>query len=106
MALIDYSSALPRGADYQSLSLIGSAGAAYADDHQNMQLLYQGDQPRAVRVDEEVRALVNLTQDFLDALKEGRDLAPTVTNWRNTLAIAVAVEQSLSTRQAVLMEGR
>ena len=106
MALIDYSSALPGGADYQSLSVIGSAGAAYADDHQNMQLLYQGDHPRAVRADEGVRQLVNLTQDFLDALHDGRDLAPTVTNWRSVMTVVSAVEQSLTTRQAVSMEGR
>ena len=106
MALIDYSSALPPGAGYQSMSVIGSAGAAYADDHQNIQLLYQGDDPRAVRTDEGIRQLVNLAQEFVDALQANRDLSASVASWRNTLAVAGAVQESLASGQAVSLEGR
>lgn len=101
MVLIDYTSQLPAGDNYQSFSIIGSSGAAYADDHQNVQLLYQGDQPRAVRVEEEVRQLTNLTQDFVDSLRGGKDLSHTVGDWQKAVAVARAVEMSLTSRQAV-----
>ena len=42
MAMIDISTRLPEGDDYYSLSLVGANGSAYADDHYNMQLLYNG----------------------------------------------------------------
>lgn len=102
MALIDYTNQLPAGDDYQSFSIIGSAGAAYADDHQNVQLLYQGDQPRAVRVEEEVRQWTNLTQDFVDSLRDGKDLSHTLRDWQKAVGVGQAVESSLTTRQAVV----
>lgn len=105
MALIGYSSALPSGDDYRSLSVMGSAGAAYADDHQNMQLVYRGQHPQAFRVEEGIRPLVNLTQDFVDALQTQRDLSPSLVEWHRVRTIADAVEQSLISRQAVSLEG-
>lgn len=41
MALIDFIAELPNQQAYSSFSVIGSRGAAYADDHQNTQLLIQ-----------------------------------------------------------------
>ena len=40
MAIIDYSTSLPQGPGYYFLSMIGSKGAAYADDHNNVNLRY------------------------------------------------------------------
>ena len=40
MALIDFTNSLPDGDNYESLSLIGSKGAAYADDHRNRNLFF------------------------------------------------------------------
>lgn len=100
-ALLDYTDRLPSGPGYSSLSVIGVSGAAYADDHQNMQLAYQAGGPRAVRTEEGPRQYAALVQDFADAVAEGRDLAPTVTAWRKVYALADAVCQSLETRQAV-----
>lgn len=105
MALIGYSSALPPGDDYRSLSVMGSAGAAYADDHQNMQLIYRGDHPQAVRAEEGIRPLVTMIQDFINALQAKRELSPSLTDWRRALTVAQAVEQSLVSRQAISMEG-
>lgn len=105
MALIGYSSALPPGDDYRSLSVMGSAGAAYADDHQNMQMIYRGHHPQALRAEEGIRPLVNLTQDFVDALEAKRDLSSGLAEWLRVRTIARAVEQSLSSRQAISMEG-
>jgi predicted dehydrogenase len=106
MALLDYSDGLPAGAGYRSLSVIGSAGAACADDHHNMQLVYRGGCPQAVRTDEErAGPWAALVQEFVDTLHAG--LAPAgVPAWRPVFAVAVAVEQSLACRAAVRPEGR
>jgi hypothetical protein len=105
MALLACSSALPAGDDYRSLSVIGSAGAAYADDHQNMQLIYRGRHPQAIRAEEGIRQWVNITQDFVDALSSGRDLSSSFLDWQRASAVAQAVEQSLVSRQAISLEG-
>jgi predicted dehydrogenase len=106
MALMDYSDRLPVGDGYESLSVIGTAGAAYADDHQNMQLIYRGGRPQAVRTDESARQLAAIVQEFVDALGAGRDLTPTVAAWQTVLGVVAAVRRSIESRQAVLLEGR
>ena len=105
MALL-YDNRLPPGAGYQSLSVIGSTGAAYDDDQQNMQLVYRGGPPQGVTTDEGVRQRVAMTQEFVDALAQGRDLSTTVTAWREVFAVVDGVRESLATRQAVRLEGR
>ena len=105
MAMIAYSSSLPLGDDYRSLSVIGSSGAAYADDHQNMQLMYRGQHPQAIRADEGLRPLVNIAQDVVDALPAARDLSPSFADWQRAWTVAQAVEQSLESRQAIPLEG-
>ena len=91
MALLVYSSLLPPGDPYRSLHVIGSAGAAYADDQQNMQLLYKGGQPRGVIAGEKPAG--------------GQDLTGIPQDWKNVLAVADAVQRSLDSRQAVSLEG-
>ena len=92
MALLVYSSLHPPGDPYRSLHVIGSAGAAYADDQQNMQLLYKGGQPRGVMAQE--------------ILASGHDVAGMITDWDGVLHMAAAVLLSLQSRQAVSLEGR
>ena len=105
MALLDYSSQLPVGRGYQSLSVIAANGAAYADDQQNMQLLYRGGHPRALRTDENAAHLGVAVQEFADALRAGRDLmTANEREWRHVFAVAQAVQKSLATCQAVAME--
>ena len=106
MALIDFNDRLPPGDGYQSLSVIGSLGAAYADDHQNMQILYRGGQPLAVNAEEGVKQFAALLQEFVDDLQTGRDLSTSVTAWRDVLAVSDAVRRSLESRQAIPSEGR
>jgi predicted dehydrogenase len=91
MALLVYSSLHPPGDPYRSLHVIGSAGAAYADDQQNMQLLYKGGQARGVIAAEKPAG--------------GHDLAGIPQDWKNVLAVADAVQRSLDSRQAVSLEG-
>jgi predicted dehydrogenase len=98
MALIDHA-VLPPGDGHRALSLIGATGAAYADDHQNVQLVYRGGHPQAVRTDEGVQALAALLQEFIDRPADG-------TAWRGVLAVSAAVGRSRATRQAVHLEAR
>jgi predicted dehydrogenase len=104
MAVIDDADLLPAGDGYQSLSLIGSSGATYADDHQNVQLVYRGGHPRAVRTDESEGHLLALAQSFVRALSEGADLSASVSSWRAVIAVAQAARQSVASQQAIALE--
>jgi predicted dehydrogenase len=101
MALLDYCDHLPAGDGYQSISLIGSRGAAYADDHQNMQLAYRGGAPRALRVDERGTRFAALVQRFVDALNAGHDLSADDAAWRTVLAVAEVIRRSIASGQAI-----
>ncbi|MBM3969167.1 MAG: hypothetical protein FJ302_04805 [Planctomycetes bacterium] len=96
MALIDYSNRLPSGDGYQSLSVIGSSGAAYADDHQNTQLVFRGGQARAVLAEETGRRHSIAVQERIDSLQAGHDVATCVTEWQNVLKVAESVRQVIS----------
>lgn len=106
MALIDYDGRLPAGDGYQSLSVIAATGAAYADDHQNMQLVYGGGLPRTVRTDERSRQLAAIAQDFADTVHSKRDFATGIEDWRRVFLIVDAIRESLQTRRAVALEGQ
>jgi predicted dehydrogenase len=104
MALLDFDGRLPPGDGYQSLSVIAASGAAYANDHQNMQLLYRGGQPRAVRTEEGAGQLAAIAQEFVDTLRDVRDLTTASSlQWSNAFAVADAVAKSLATRKSVAM---
>lgn len=105
MALIDYAGTLPPGDGYQSLSVIGSAGAAYADDHQNMQLVYGGGHPRAVGAGEGGTEVLALVQAFVSGLSQGHDLSASAAAWRTATAVVAAAQRSAARGQAVPLEG-
>lgn len=105
MALIDYTGLLPSGDGYQSLSVIASSGALYADDHQNVQLVYRGGHPQAVRSDEGARQLTTLLQEFVSAVQAGQNLSETLSAWRTVWTVADAVRHALESRQAVSLGG-
>ena len=107
MTLIDLAHTLPTGDGYDSLTLIGSLGAAYADTHHNVQLLYGGGHAQAVRTepDESVAALV--LAEFAAAIAEQREPAVTGADGHAALLVAAAVESSLAAATAMtLTEGR
>jgi predicted dehydrogenase len=106
MALLDHFTGLPPGDGYTSLSVIGSTGAACADDHHNSQLLYAGGSARTVQAGEGNQYLATLVQEFVDALHTGRDLSASVADWRRVLAVRDAVNRALTSRQAIALEGR
>lgn len=102
MALVDYVEGLPTRAGYQFLSLIGSSGAAYADDHQNTQLVFgAGRQPQAAIVDEGSTALAPLVQFFVSGLIHGQHFDASLASWRAVLATADVATQSLTSGQAI-----
>ena len=103
MALIDYSRTLPQGDGYFSLSMLGSAGAAYADDHHNMQLLYGGGHPSAFVTGQGDKAMLSQLQEFIDAVEENRE--PLVTGADGLVAIQVseAAAESIASGQAVYL---
>ena len=101
MALIDISHSLPSGDNYFSLSVIGSTGAAYADDHHNTQLVFGGGSATAHRTTETQAALLAQLQEFLAAIDERRDPSASLVNQRLVLRVADAVTQSLESRQAI-----
>jgi predicted dehydrogenase len=101
MALIDHTDGLPPGDGYLSLSVIGSTGAAYADDHQNVQLLYKGGRPHAVPVEEGIRQAVDMLQWFATALTNAGDQSANLAAWQQVYAVNDAITQSLHSKQAV-----
>jgi hypothetical protein len=100
MALVDFDGRLPAGDGYQSLSVIARSGAAYADDHQNAQLLYRGGTAQAVRTGEHAGQLAAIAQEFVNALAEGRGLSEGA--WPDVFAVADAAGNSLAAGRAVL----
>jgi predicted dehydrogenase len=105
MALLDYTNRLPAGDGYSSLSVIAATGAAYADDHQNVQLVYRGGFPQAVRTEERAGQLAAVAQDFVDALREARDIS-NIAGWKDVFKVVTAVEHSLESGKAIVLEDR
>jgi predicted dehydrogenase len=101
MALLDYSNRLPPGDGYQSLSVIGSAGAAYADDHQNMQLVFRGGRPQAARAEETGRRHADAIQQTIQSLAEPVKLAAHEASSATLRNVAAAVRQSLTSIRSV-----
>lgn len=104
MALLDFSNQLPPGDGYESLSVIAAHGAAYADDHQNRQLLYRGGHPQAVRTPEDVGHLAGLVLGFIEAIRADRDVTTTsAKEWQTVFAVVDAVRKSLASGQATTL---
>lgn len=103
MALLDYTNGLPPGDTYYSLSVIAANGAAYADDHQNRQLLYRGGTPQAIQTSEEPGHLAAVAQEFVNALREGRDLSANTNAWKDVFAVAESVKKSLASGRAEVL---
>lgn len=103
MALIDLAGTLPEGDGYYSLSLIGSAGAAYADDHHDRQLLFGGGKAIAPGSDTGDWALTARLRDFAGAIEKNRLPSPSPENMLAALDVASAAARSVSTARPVLL---
>ena len=110
MALIDLSARLTEDESYYSATVIGTRGAAHADDHRNVQLLYAGAAPRALVTSDrglENAATTRRWQQFVDGIVAGSTGTATVEAALRVLAIAEAVQASIdSERPATWTGGR
>lgn len=104
MALIDVSAGLPPGDGYRSVSVIGSAGAGYADDHHNRALLFGGGDPAARDPGEGNHDLAGELADFVAASAERR--APAVTAADGCAALLVAAAAAASAAGGAVLERR
>lgn len=103
MALLTSTSAGDGTDEYESLSVIAFSGAAYADDHQNRQLLFGNGPATALRA-EEGDTLAFLIEEFALSVKGETDPEALLSHWRRIEAIAEAVERSAASRQAIGLE--
>ena len=104
MALIDVSAGLPPGDGYRSVSVIGSAGAGYADDHHNRALLFGGGDPAARDPGEGNHDLAGELADFVAAGAQRR--APAVTAADGCAALLVAAAAAASAAGGAVLERR
>ncbi|MEX0725007.1 MAG: hypothetical protein WD065_01975 [Planctomycetaceae bacterium] len=106
MALVDHTDSLKGKADYFSLSLIGSTGAAYADDHHNQQLLFHnGDGPTALRTGQGDFALINSLREFATCVSKNTTIDNSLEY--DAVLITAAAQLSFDNRRPVAWkEGR
>ena len=105
MALMDDVQTLPGGDGYFSLSMIGSTGAAYADDHHNRNLLFQGGNPSAIETGQGTSGITVQLQEFAAAIEEGREPAASGADSQAALQVAEAAVASLQSQQALRLTG-
>ena len=105
MAMIDIACSLPAGGDYFSLSIIGATGTAYADDHHNMNLLYAGDQPNALRTSEGRADLAGQLQEFVDAIQEQRQATVTLKDATRAIAVTKQIIESANSNHVIEQKG-
>jgi predicted dehydrogenase len=104
MAIIDCSTSLTGGNPYSSLSVIGSSGAAYADDHRNMQLQFGGEKVQAIPTTQGDLALLAILHEYLAAKSESRLPACGEANWKRASKLLTAAEESLRIGQSVSID--
>lgn len=95
-AVVDLVENLPRGDSYFSLSLIGSTGAAYADDHHNRQLVFGGGRARAHQTGEGDWPLLLLQQQLIDAFAGGTEVTA-LEEIERAVRVVRSLEKSLAT---------
>ena len=104
MALIDVSADLPPGDGYQSVSVIGSTGAGYADDHHNRALLFGGGDPAARNPGEGNHDLAGELAEFTAASAARRTAQ--VTAAAAGAALQVAEAAAVSAAGGTVLERR
>ena len=102
MALIDVSDDLPPGDGYRSVTVIGSAGAGYADDHHNRNLVFGGGDAAARDPGEGNLDLVAEIGEFTAASSGGR--APQVTGADAAAALQVAAAAASSAASGTVLQ--
>ena len=93
MALLDFTDTLPAGDGYHSLCLVGSNGAAYADDHRDRNLFFTGGAPGATPPAFSQACLRPMLEDFVAAVREKRSPEHTT---RDLLRARQLVEEAVA----------
>ena len=101
MALVSLTHSLCSSSGYNCLTLIGSSGAAYADDHNQSQLLYKGGQPAAIKTGEELQELIGLLREFTESIVQDRLSSLTSTEGKDALVLAEWVLKSATERHPI-----
>lgn len=104
MALFDYAQALPHGRSYDSLSLIGSQGAAYADDHHNSHLMFTGGNPTAW-ISDAGDGLVSEFQEFVACLAKGERTNPDGEWLSQVRQVTNAIEAAVREPRVIHQQG-
>jgi myo-inositol 2-dehydrogenase/D-chiro-inositol 1-dehydrogenase len=105
MALISLGFGLPAGDGYEVLSLIGSTGAAYADDHPQRQLVFRGDAPRAVVRQDDILMRTAHLRAFVNAVANNDDPSHEIGVAKTALRLADSAWRSLAERRPVTVAG-
>ena len=105
MALLDVTSELSEGDDYYSLSLIGADGAAYADDHHNMQLIFTGGSAAAARAQPISLHWTEPLRQFVMAIGKSRVPAIGGDDAISALKVSAAIRRSIDSGSAMRRQG-
>ena len=103
MVLCDLAHGLPAGDEYWSLSVIGSRGAAYADDHRNRQLLFGGGTARAECTREGDWPLWQMLRSFWPGVP-GKPTGEPIREAPGAAALSRAIGRSLQSGESVSLE--
>jgi len=105
MALIDCARTLStRSGSYYSLTLIGSTGAAYADDQHNTNLLFR-DGTQGLRVDQGLGYFALQLQEFVDAVQQSRTPSSSGEQGKRAIEVAQAAIDSCAARRVAKWRG-
>ncbi|MCH2201743.1 MAG: hypothetical protein MK102_07225 [Fuerstiella sp.] len=103
MAIIDFDSANPGDNEYYSLSLIGSSGAAYADDHHNANLLMDNNGTKTLLTSQQDAGFAAMIDHFARSVRDAEEFS---TTWCDTIqAKTIAGQVARSAEQQIVVAG-
>jgi predicted dehydrogenase len=106
MALLSSTANLAGTDEYETVSLIGSTGAAYADDQSQTQLVFREKSPRAIIERERIPTLAAELRDFQQAIADRRDPEKSLQWLIAALELMGPVQKSLADRQPIHLQTR
>lgn len=96
MAMIDHALEFTTCDGYHAVTLIGSTGAAYSDDHRNMQLLLTRAGTSALKVNESELARVNLLGAWMDSIAKASPAPVGLSDFKRALHVDAMLQASLA----------
>ena len=94
MAIVDNTFSLPEDGEYFSLNVIGDKGAAYADDHHNINLMFNRFGSHAFRIEQGELNLLNQLQQFVNYLNNSHNSIIGLKEFRRILNFSEIIENS------------